>query len=1088
MKKVRILCFLLAVCLLLGAVGCEPISVRKVAKATKKAEVTATPSGGETAGPGETAESGETTVPGGDVTNEPYNPSETGETDEPGYVTETPYYPVETPAPLTTDKPIPVETNNPYPVLTGKPIPRKTETAAPTNTPAPKTTGSTKTSSPAKTSATAQPTATPRPTPPVVTYDTDCYIARDYVRVNQELDMVEPGHGVDNASYTLGSYSGKKLGLWGWYATSKGTITSFGYSIDNGAINYSTNFVMEAPDGATDLAKEFCTVKDIAYFDINPIIPDAKSHKYEVFAKVGNDNVHLWTVYGLAVGETEYVDPNPTAAPKTSTPVKTTAASKTATPKPATATPKVTAKPNPPVITYDTNCYIARDYVRVNSSVDMVEPGHGEDYARYEIGNYSGKKLGIWGWYATTKGSISSFGYSIDDGAINYSTNYMIAVSNEAKSMAQEQLGSVSGIAYFDINPIIPDAKSHKYEVFAKVGTQNIHLWTVYGLAVGDTKYVDPNPPVTPKVTPAPTIKTNYVPAQIFTCPSELNLVAGKTATLSYSKASSCSYTSSNTGVASVAANGVVTAKAKGKAIITMTASYGGTTYYYTVQVNVSAAPSTAIRGTNYFDVSYATTSYTYVGSSIKLNCSYINGSGQRVTGITWKSGNTAVATVDSNGNVTGVKAGTAQITATCGSVGKSFTFEVTVLPTSLSSAAKFVVDNHNSNLEVTYNLDIGGDYYYDVVNTINNFFAKPLQIDNRYAGKLGAGTVNVKNDGLFSKCEYVTVHYTGNFAETADADNNAEYFTNAMDYQASIHYVTGRSNLSGSWGADKYYAFSSLDTKYQGWHAGSNGTLSDNSLVWLKTDIPVVDPSKDAVVSISRNGKFTVNGFETSISVPPEVVSAGNLYMTGPTYTYNGTTYDTFNKQGIGWKAEGGYYYITKTYWHDWYYNLSNIGGNTASVGIESCVDKGSNLVHTWHVTAQLVAKLLIEKGLPTSRVVGHHFFSGKDCPQPLLENDAYLWKNMFMKYVKAEYAYSTNYSGYNISYSIVNNGGGCIDSYGLVTQNSEPHLVTYKVTVTKGSTTETFNLSSVIESNKKRPSYASGHESLQQLGVTIR
>lgn len=45
--------------------------------------------------------------------------------------------------------------------------------------------------------------------------------------------------------------------------------------------------------------------------------------------------------------------------------------------------------------------------------------------------------------------------------------------------------------------------------------------------------------------------------------------------------------------------------------------------------------------------------------------------------GLTWKSSNTKVATVDANGNVKGVKAGTATITASCG--GKSATFKITV-------------------------------------------------------------------------------------------------------------------------------------------------------------------------------------------------------------------------------------------------------------------------------------------------------------------------------------------------------------------------------------------------------------------------
>lgn len=177
-----------------------------------------------------------------------------------------------------------------------------------------------------------------------------------------------------------------------------------------------------------------------------------------------------------------------TAKPQTGTPSKTATptvtAKATATPKvtaKVTATPKVTAKPGTDyVITYDSNCLISRDYIRIGGSLDIIEPGHGTDnYTFMMKDNYTGKKLGLWGWYATTMGKIESFGYAIDNGPINYSTTYKIAVSSDVTAAANKQLGSGNYTGYFDINPVIKDAKTHTYEVFAKIGTKNVHIWTV---------------------------------------------------------------------------------------------------------------------------------------------------------------------------------------------------------------------------------------------------------------------------------------------------------------------------------------------------------------------------------------------------------------------------------------------------------------------------------------------------------------------------------------------------------------------------------------------------------------------------------
>lgn len=583
-----------------------------------------------------------------------------------------------------------------------------------------------------------------------------------------------------------------------------------------------------------------------------------------------------------------------------------------------------------------------------------------------------------------------------------------------------------------------------------------------------------------------------FEPLLIFKSDCEYNLKVGESVKLEYeydAEDAEVKFTSHDESVVTVSEDGTATAVSPGMAAanILVKSASRDTRFVYTVLINVTAdneASGDVIYGHSYFDASYETTSYVECGGVIKLNCSYIDENGKRLSDISFRSSNNYVSTVDENGYVKGITPGYTTVRATCKSNGKKFDFGITVLEKNLSAGMQSVIKNHNSNASVTYNLGIGDgvpSYYYDVVGSVNNMFFDPLKTDHRYYDKLALGE---KNNGLMQKVEYITVHYTGNMNDTADADNNADYFNN-LGYSASIHFVTGRSNVdNGYWSKDRYMAFAVLNEKYMGWHAGSHG-LTDDTFRWLETGVPCTDKSKAPVICINRDGKFTVNGFATDIKVPDPRVAFTEVL--GPTYLVRGTKVPTFNTQGIAWKVENGKYFIGNTYWNTQYkYTLSNVGGNNCSIGIESCVDRGSDLVHTWHVTAQLVASLIKKYDLDLSRVQGHHFFSGKDCPQPLLENNMDLWNNMFMPFVSAEYDRITRFRNYTFDYTTCK-GADVLDAFGLLTQTGDTRLVTYTVDVKNGSRTETIKLSTIVESNQKRPPYEPGCESIQQLGMEI-
>lgn len=127
------------------------------------------------------------------------------------------------------------------------------------------------------------------------------------------------------------------------------------------------------------------------------------------------------------------------------------------------------------------------------------------------------------------------------------------------------------------------------------------------------------------------------------------------TATVSPSDATNktVTYSSSNTKVATVSGSGKITAVGGGTAKITATA--GGKSAVCNVKVNVKQTGIT---------VSGAKDRTVGEGSTLKLSVAKVPSDATDSYAVAWSSSDTSVATVSSNGTVTGVKIGSAVITA----------------------------------------------------------------------------------------------------------------------------------------------------------------------------------------------------------------------------------------------------------------------------------------------------------------------------------------------------------------------------------------------------------------------------------------
>lgn len=130
-------------------------------------------------------------------------------------------------------------------------------------------------------------------------------------------------------------------------------------------------------------------------------------------------------------------------------------------------------------------------------------------------------------------------------------------------------------------------------------------------------------------------------------------------------------WTSNNSDIAKVDASGVVTGVTKGNAQVTATS--GSLTGSGNVLVTSAAVRSINVTAAN-------SVSIVSSGSTLQLtaNALLADGSSQDVSSmVSWQSSNTAAATVDSNGKVTGVATGTVTITATAGNVQGQISLQV---------------------------------------------------------------------------------------------------------------------------------------------------------------------------------------------------------------------------------------------------------------------------------------------------------------------------------------------------------------------------------------------------------------------------
>ena len=275
----------------------------------------------------------------------------------------------------------------------------------------------------------------------------------------------------------------------------------------------------------------------------------------------------------------------------------------------------------------------------------------------------------------------------------------------------------------------------------------------------------------------------------------------------------------------------------------------------------------------------------------------------------------------------------------------------------------------------------------HELIPSVSKYLFEDIKINENIAPKGNPNRPGDKHEKM-----YITVHDTGDFTFNAKQWSKHVYdgkIGNSV-YSASFQYVVGNDGI--------YHNIPDDETAY---HAGDGHDLSS---LFKEYDTGIKGNKKKPSISISDDGYYVIEGQKSKIKAPTD--TKGNILSE-----------KYFNDMGIYTSIKNGKYYIGNTWYSEKFNKIGNFGGNFNSIGIESCVNKGSDIYLTWQKTAKLVAKLMDEHNFDIDRIVQHHYFSGKNCPQTM-RNDGY-WEH-FLSLVEVEYQ-MLQFKKYGFSFELV-------------------------------------------------------------------
>ena len=273
-----------------------------------------------------------------------------------------------------------------------------------------------------------------------------------------------------------------------------------------------------------------------------------------------------------------------------------------------------------------------------------------------------------------------------------------------------------------------------------------------------------------------------------------------------------------------------------------------------------------------------------------------------------------------------------------------------------------------------------GGNWEYVLIPSVSKYLFEDIDMVENMAEK---GQHN-RPGNVYEK-RYICVHDTG------DPGLGAKRWSEVVrdgkigqtTYNASFQYVVGN---------DGYYHM--IPDNEIAFHAG-DGHTEESIFGVLPSGIFTHEYTKEKPkIEVNEEGYYLINGEKSKIKAPTneqgeikKKINDLGIYSELQKVENEENTYE---------------YYLGRTWYNEKYGYISNYGGNLNSIGVESCVNKGSDVYYTWQKLAKLVAQLMDDNNFTIEQVVQHHYFSGKDCPWT--KRNSGLWE-YFKTVVLAEY-----------------------------------------------------------------------------------
>ena len=376
---------------------------------------------------------------------------------------------------------------------------------------------------------------------------------------------------------------------------------------------------------------------------------------------------------------------------------------------------------------------------------------------------------------------------------------------------------------------------------------------------------------------------------------TELTLKSGEKATLTATVTpedatdKTVTWTTSDAAVVAVD-KGEVLAGKPGKATITVKTNDGGKTA--TCKVTVTAA-TVAVTGVSLDKTELSLTE----GGSATLKATVTPEDATDKT-VSWKSSDSAVATVDESGKVTAVKAGSATITVTTKDGGKTATCKVTVTATSVDLKAVYVNSTDYLNFSNVLHFKNGSNYR----GVVNEFLIVPWNTtlnqllqdsdESHYTcSSSNTSIAGVKVESLGSRCAFCVKVDTYDPTSSRFCDLEFTYKGSGTSVTKKVRLVIAPAKAVSAYEYDIF--------TYNG---SSQGTISDTYTYTLKSpsDASFIrlftefkgSPSHYAVADNADMASYSWSSSNTSVvSVTAKTTETGDTPYPELSFTGTGTS-----------------------------------------------------------------------------------------------------------------------------------------------------------------------------------------------------